>query len=113
MRDISYAELAWLGNEFDKQVEEQGVVFHDDEYREEALMDFVRQYEEGDDNPKLQLLYPERHTIKSTYKVTICKFDNPEISEVVEVKATSVREAGKLAVEGKEGYIYTEVEKIA
>lgn len=63
-RDISYGELVALEVEFNKQVQEQGVTFHDDEYHQEALNDFIQQYQDGNDNPQLVLNYPNRHTIK-------------------------------------------------
>lgn len=59
-RDISYGELAELGNLFEKQLLEKGITLCDDEYRQEALFDFIDQYQNGNDNPELRLLYPER-----------------------------------------------------
>lgn len=54
-RDISYGELVALQQEFEAQLDENGVVFDDDESYEEALGDFIQQYIDGNDNPTLDL----------------------------------------------------------
>ena len=59
-RQVSYGELAVLGQLFEQQLLSKGVTLCDDDYRTEALMDFVSQYEDGNDNPQLNLLYATR-----------------------------------------------------
>ena len=59
-RQVSYGELAWLGYEFEQKLKAKGITLCDDDYRTEALMDFVSQYEDGNDEPELNLLYPDR-----------------------------------------------------
>ena len=59
-RQASYRELADLSQLFEQQLLSEGVTLCDDDYRTEALIDFVSQYEDGDDNPQLNLLYPTR-----------------------------------------------------
>ena len=59
-RQASYGELAWLGEQFDQQLKEKSVMLCDEDYRSEAFMDFVSQYEDGVDNPTVNLLYPNR-----------------------------------------------------
>lgn len=59
-RQVSYGELAWLGYEFEQKLKAEGITLCDDDYRTEALMDFVSQYEDGNDEPELNLLYPDR-----------------------------------------------------
>lgn len=54
-RDISYGELVALQQEFETQLDENGVIFDDDESYEEALGDFIQQYMEGDDNPMIDM----------------------------------------------------------
>lgn len=59
-RDISYGELAELGDLFEKQLLEKGITLCDDEYRQEALLDFIDQYQNGNDKPEVNLHYPHR-----------------------------------------------------
>ena len=59
-RQVSYGELAWLGYEFERKLKESGITLCDDDYATEALMDFTSQYEDGNDKPELNLLYPDR-----------------------------------------------------
>lgn len=59
-REVSYGELVTLQNEFDKQLAKSGYKLHDKEYLDEAYNDFVQQYMNGEDNPQIQLLYPNR-----------------------------------------------------
>ena len=59
-RQVSYSELAWLGYEFERQLKEAGITLCDDDYSTEAFMDFTSQYEDGNDKPELNLLYPDR-----------------------------------------------------
>ena len=59
-RQPSYAELAWLGQQFDHELMQRGITLCDDDYRTEAFMDFVSQYEQGVDFPSLNLLYADR-----------------------------------------------------
>ena len=54
-RDISYGELVALQQEFEAQLDENGVIFDDDESYEQALGDFIQQYIDGDDNPMIDL----------------------------------------------------------
>ena len=46
-RDVSYGELAALQDLFYEQVEEQGIVFPDEEIEQECLFDFQQQYIDG------------------------------------------------------------------
>lgn len=62
-RSVSYGELACLENLFDEQLRDMKVALADEEYRTEALNDFIDQYIQGNDNPEVRLLYPDR-TIK-------------------------------------------------
>ena len=59
-RQVSYGELAWLGQDFEHKLMKQGVTLCDEDYKTEAFMDFVSQYEDGNDSPELNLLYPDR-----------------------------------------------------
>lgn len=54
-RDISYAELASLGDAFEFEVAIRGIKFPDDEIREQALLDFICQYQEGNLEPHVRL----------------------------------------------------------
>jgi len=51
-RSVSYGELADLEDEFDAQVAEKGLEL-DEETRSIMLSDFVQQYIDGDDDPKI------------------------------------------------------------
>ena len=62
-RDISYGELAKLEAAFQSQVTNRGIYFLDSDYRDECLNDFILQYQEGNDKPRIRLLYPDRHVI--------------------------------------------------
>ena len=55
-RNISYGELAELERMFNEQVAARGVVFEDENDRNEALFDFYQQYIDGDDKPQLRIL---------------------------------------------------------
>lgn len=52
-RDVSYGELVALQQEFETQLDENGVIFDDDESYDEALNDFIQQYIDGDDDPQI------------------------------------------------------------
>lgn len=54
-RDVSYGELHELEKEFKKQCDDLGVVWIDTDVREETFMDFVSQYQDGDDDPQILL----------------------------------------------------------
>lgn len=54
-REITYAQLHLLQEMFVRQVKEQNVVFLDDEQEELCLDDFIEQYVQGDDNPKIRI----------------------------------------------------------
>lgn len=54
-RDISYGELVALQQEFEAQLDENGVIFDDEDSYEEALSDFIQQYIDGNDNPMIDL----------------------------------------------------------
>lgn len=54
-RDVSYGELAALGDMFEQEVRQRNVSFPCDEIREQALLDFIQQYQEGNDNPHIDL----------------------------------------------------------
>ena len=51
---VSYGEIAALQNDFDKQCEELGVAWTDDEVRNEAFCEFVTDYEDGEE-PEVRL----------------------------------------------------------
>ena len=53
---ISYGEITTLEAEFNKQCVEQKIRWTDDEVRQEALVQFINDYENGDDDPKVTLL---------------------------------------------------------
>ena len=79
---VSYGELAVLGQLFEQQLLSKGVTLCDDDYRTEALMDFVSQYEDGNDNPQLNLLYATRE-IRVGSKVRFKKESSPVLNEIV------------------------------
>lgn len=54
-REISYGEIAYLQTEFNRQCEKLGVVWDDMEVKQEALNEFIRDYEDGNDNPEVIL----------------------------------------------------------
>lgn len=53
-RSISYGELAELQSLFDKQVGEFNIGFECEEEQQEALFDFVQQYINGNDDPRIE-----------------------------------------------------------
>ena len=59
-RSVSYGELAMLEYLFGRQMLNLKLDFADEEYRAEALNDFIDQYVNGNDNPEVRLLYPDR-----------------------------------------------------
>jgi len=52
-RNISYGELAELENMFNEQIKEFNIGFECEEERQEALFDFIQQYINGNDDPKI------------------------------------------------------------
>lgn len=54
-RQASYGELVDLEERFDRQCNEMGITWTDDEIRNEAYLDFCSQYEDGNDNPEVNL----------------------------------------------------------
>lgn len=54
-REITYAHLHLLQEMFVRQVKEQNVVFLDEEQEELCFDDFIEQYVQGDDNPKIRI----------------------------------------------------------
>lgn len=56
-RDISYGELAALNELFENEERERKIKFPCDETREEALMDFIYQYQCGNKAPHINLCY--------------------------------------------------------
>ena len=54
-REITYAQLHLLQEMFVRQVKEQNVVFLDEEQEELCFDDFIEQYVQGDDNPKIRI----------------------------------------------------------
>jgi len=56
-RSISWGELNELQVLFDEQVISQGIIFPDDEIRDEALFDFVDQYINGCDYPEVNCYF--------------------------------------------------------
>ena len=55
-RSISYGELAELECMFDEQVLAMGIKFDDDEMETQCKDDFICQYRNGDDDPKINLM---------------------------------------------------------
>ena len=53
-RDISCGELAALQELFDQQVDEFNIGFECEEEQQEALFDFVQQYINGNDDPRIE-----------------------------------------------------------
>ncbi len=56
MRRLSYGDIAELQYKFEEQCKQQGVVWTDDEVRDECLFDFIGQYGNWIDEPKVRLL---------------------------------------------------------
>lgn len=54
-RSVSYQELSELEEMFNKQVKEKNIKFDDNEQCSEALFDFIDQYINGNDNPKIDI----------------------------------------------------------
>ena len=52
-RDVSYGELVELENLFNEQVKKFNIGFECEEERDEALIDFIQQYIDGNDNPQI------------------------------------------------------------
>ena len=52
-RNVSYGELAELNNKFNEQIKEFNIGFECEEERQEALFDFIQQYINGNDDPKI------------------------------------------------------------
>jgi hypothetical protein len=53
-RNVSYGEIIALENEFDAQAD--GIEFESDEARDECLSDFIQQYIDVNDNPKIRTI---------------------------------------------------------
>jgi hypothetical protein len=54
-REITYAQLHLLQEMFVRQVKEQNVVFLDEEQEILCFDDFIEQYVQGNDNPKIRI----------------------------------------------------------
>ena len=54
-REITYSQLHLLQEVFEQQVKEQNIVFYDEEQEELCFDDFIEQYVQGDDNPKIRI----------------------------------------------------------
>ena len=55
-RSVSYGELADLDAMFDEQVLAMGIQFEDSDMESQCRNDFVDQYINGDDEPKINLM---------------------------------------------------------
>lgn len=55
-RSVSYGELADLNAMFDEQVLAMGIQFEDSDMESQCRIDFVDQYINGDDEPKVNLM---------------------------------------------------------
>jgi len=56
-RDISCSELAALCELFENEEREEKIKFPCGETREEALMDFINQYQCGNDEPHIKICF--------------------------------------------------------
>lgn len=54
-RNISYGEIAELQNMFEEEEARLGIVFTDEEVREESMLDFIGQYIDGIDCPEIHV----------------------------------------------------------
>lgn len=54
-KEITYTQLHLLQEMFEQQVKEQNIVFSDEEQEELCFDDFLEQYAQGDDNPKIRI----------------------------------------------------------
>ena len=54
-REMSYEELAMLGQRFDEEIERRYIVFPHEDARLGAWMNYCEQYEEGNDEPHVEL----------------------------------------------------------
>lgn len=54
-REISYTQLHLLQEMFYQQAKEQSIVFPDDEQETLCLDDFIEQYVQGNDYPKIRI----------------------------------------------------------
>lgn len=54
-RNISYGEMVELQNKFEEEEARLGIVFTDEEIREEAMFDFIGQYIDGIDCPEIHV----------------------------------------------------------
>ena len=55
-RSVSYGELAALDAMFDEQVLAMGIQFEDSDMESQCRYNFVDQYINGDDEPKVNLM---------------------------------------------------------
>lgn len=56
-RDISCSEMAALCELFENEERERKIEFPCDETREEALLDFIYQYQCGNENPHIDICF--------------------------------------------------------
>lgn len=54
-RDISYGEVSVLCDMFNDEIKKREIVFPCEEIQEQACLDFIQQYIDGDDEPHINL----------------------------------------------------------
>lgn len=59
-RNISYGEIFALNQKFEQYLLDNGITILDDDYRTEAFNDYLDQYQNGNDNPEVNLYYATR-----------------------------------------------------
>lgn len=96
-RDVSYGKLAELGDLFEKQLLEKGITLCDDEYRQEALLDFIDQCQNGNDKPEVNLHYPHRQIGYGS----IVKFKNKPYFEGLIFQVSAVYRPGEITGGGE------------
>lgn len=67
-RDVSYGELVALQQEFETQLDENHVIFDDDDDYDEALNDFIQQYMDGDDDPQIDFSMAKVRPVRDSKK---------------------------------------------
>ena len=83
-RDISYGELVALQQEFEVQLDENGVIFDDDESYEQALGDFIQQYIDGDDNPMIDLSTANVRPVRDSKRRRVKDSDDSSIKAAID-----------------------------
>ena len=54
-RNISFGEIFALNQKFEQYLLDNGITILDDDYRTEAFNDYLDQYQNGNDNPEVNL----------------------------------------------------------